>query len=180
MSKFDPEHADKLDSKDRRPEDILDLLGIEAEDTVLDLGAGTGFLTIPLSKMVNKVYAVDVQEEMLDKLRKKCGRCENAEILLNREGHIPVPSDDVDKAFLVNVLHEIDDKGTFDELYRVIKGGGKICVVDWDKDAEGDGGPPLQERFTLGGAVELLEEHGFNAFTSGKREDHFYACFRKE
>ncbi len=177
MSKFDPEHADILDSKDRRPEDILDLLDIAEGDKVLDLGAGTGFLTVPLSDMVSKVYA---QEEMLDKLRERCVRCENVEILLNEEGHIPVPSDDVDKAFLVNVLHEIDDKGTFDELYRIIKEMGKMCVVDWDRGAEGDGGPPLQERFTLDGAVDLLEEHGFKVFSSGKRGDHFYACFRKE
>ncbi len=180
MSKFDPKHAEILDSKDRDAGDILRLLELGAEDIVLDLGTGTGFLTLPLSDIVSKVYAVDVQEEMLDRLREKCDTCENVDILLNEEGHIPVPSGAVDKAFLVNVLHEIDDRGTFDELYRVMKQEGEVCVVDWDKDAEGDGGPPDHERFTLDGAIEMMNEHGFTVFKTGKTKTHFHACFRKD
>ncbi len=187
MSKFDPEHADHLDSKERRerlaPDDIFSLLDIEKNDAVLDFGAGTGFLTFPISERltVGKVYAVDVQEEMLEKLRKKCQEdgCGNIEVLLNEEGSIPIQDDEIDKAFLINVLHEIDDEATFEELYRVIKEDGKMCVVDWDKEGETSHGPPASERFSLEEAIELLERYGFAPIKSYKNLDHFFVSLQK-
>lgn len=179
MSKFDPERAEILDSKERDADDVLQLLELREDDTVLDLGAGTGFLTVPLSKLVGKVYAVDVQEEMIDKLRERCGEYENVDVLLNEEGSIPVASEVVDKAFLLNVFHEIDDTDTFDDLYRVMKYEGEVCVVDWDKDASGERGPPIKERYTLNEAVKLMEEHGFNLSSFSKNKTHFRVCFKK-
>ncbi|MFW6305376.1 MAG: class I SAM-dependent methyltransferase [Candidatus Saliniplasma sp.] len=187
MRKFDPKQADYLDSKDRRermePQDILSLLDLDRDDIVLDLGAGTGFLTFPISERVNegKVYAVDVQEEMLEKLRERCDKhgCGNIELLLNEEGSIPLPDSEIDKAFLMNVLHEIEDMGTFVELYRVLKKDGKICVIDWDKEGGSAHGPPTYERYTLEEAVELLGRYGFEELDSGRDEDHYFLCLSK-
>ncbi|MEF8832496.1 MAG: class I SAM-dependent methyltransferase [Candidatus Thermoplasmatota archaeon] len=182
MSKFDPKHSAFLDSEERKnrlpPNKIISLLGVEAEDTVLDLGAGTGFLTFPLSEIVEKgkVYAVDIQEEMLKELEKKCDEkgCENIEVLLSQEGKIQIEDEKVNKSFLINVLHEIEDMKTFDEIDRVMKSDGEISVVDWDRDVITERGPPTHERLTLGEAVELLEEHGFMITDKGKWEDHYW------
>ncbi len=187
MSKFDPDNADHLDSKERRerlaPDDIFSLLDIEKNDTVLDFGAGTGFLTFPISRRLTdgKVYAVDVQEEMLDKLRKKCQEngCKNVEVLLNEEGSIPIKDEEIDTAFLINVLHEIDDEASFEELYRVVKKGGKMCVVDWDREGGTSHGPPASERFSLEEAIELLERYGFFSIKSYKNPDHFFVSLQK-
>ncbi|MBS3790649.1 MAG: SAM-dependent methyltransferase, partial [Candidatus Thermoplasmatota archaeon] len=58
MSKYDPKHAAFLDSKERKyrlsPEKVISLAELEKKDFVLDLGAGTGFLTFPLSQIVEK------------------------------------------------------------------------------------------------------------------------------
>jgi len=187
MSKFDPDHADHLDSKERRerlaPDDIFSLLDVEDHETVLDFGAGTGFLTIPISERLSdgKVYAVDVQEEMLDKLRNKCQEdgCGNVQILLNEEGSIPIENEEIHKAFLINVLHEIEDETTFEELYRVMKKDGQMCVLDWDKEGGTSHGPPAYERLSECDAIELLEGYGFEVEDSGKRDDHFYIILDK-
>ena len=182
MSKYDPKHAAFLDSEERKsrlpPEKVISLLDLEPENVVLDLGAGTGFLTFPLSKIVEngKVYAVDVQQEMLKELKKKCKekRCENIEVVLSEEGTIPISDDEVNVSFLLNVLHEIDDMTTLDEIYRIMQNEAKICIVDWDKDVITERGPPTHERFTLNEAIELLEKHGFVIIDKGRWEDHFW------
>ena len=187
MSKYDPRHAAFLDSEGRQnrlpPEKVISLLDLEHEDVVLDLGAGTGFLTFPLSEIVEngKVYAVDVQEEMLEELRKKCEEkgCENIEVILSEEGRIPISDKEVNKCFLLNVLHEIEDMKTLDEIYRIIQNEAKICIVDWDKDVITERGPPTHERFTLNEAVELLEGHDFVITDKGRLEDHYWIKGKK-
>jgi len=182
MSKYDPKHAAFLDSEERKnrlnPEKVISLLDLESEDVVLDLGAGTGFLTFPLSEIVEngKVYAVDVQEEMLKELRKKCEEkgCENIEVVLSEEGNIPISDKEVNKSFLLNVLHEIEDMVTLEELSRIMKSDAEISVVDWDRDVITERGPPTHERLTLDEAVELLEKQGFTITDRGKWEDHYW------
>ncbi len=182
MSKYDPKHSAFLDSEERKdrlsPEKVISILNLEKDDHVLDLGAGTGFLAFPISEIVEKgkVYAVDVQEEMLQELEKKCDEkdCENIEIILSKEGDIPISEDKIDKSYLMNVLHEIEDIETLDEIFRVMKKDGEICIVDWDKEVLTERGPPSHERFRLQEAVDLLEEHGFKITEKGKWEDHYW------
>lgn len=182
MTKYDPKHAVFLDSEERKdrmpPNKIIDLMDLQESEKVLDLGAGTGYLSLPLSKEVKegKVFAVDVQNEMLEVLKDKCEErdCERIEILLSEEDDIPLPDNKIDKAFLVNVLHEIDDFKTLVETRRVLKKKGQICVVDWDKEVTTESGPPTHERFSLTEATEKLEEYGFEISRTGKFEDHFW------
>src|ERR1051325_2669602 len=70
--------ADWPDRPEREEEEapsiLLKLLKIKPGDAVVDLGCGSGYLTFPMAKMVGakgKVYAVDIQEEMLDIVRKR-------------------------------------------------------------------------------------------------------------
>ena len=187
MSKYDPKHATFLDSEERKsrlpPERLLSFLELETQDVVLDLGAGTGFLTFPIAEFVEmgKVYAVDVQKEMLDELEKKCAErgCENIDIVLSEEGDIPLKNGLFDKAFAINVLHEIEDEKTLEEIYRTMKNDAQICIVDWDKEVITERGPPTHERLTLEDAVDLLEEHGFTITDKGRLEDYYWMICKR-
>ncbi|WP_299095373.1 class I SAM-dependent methyltransferase [uncultured Metabacillus sp.] len=72
--RFKPDKADKLLDPKRRelvsPEQVVKELKVKKENIIADLGAGNGFFTIPLAKATEQeVYAVDIEEKMLNLLR---------------------------------------------------------------------------------------------------------------
>lgn len=185
--KYDPRHAVFLDSEERKerqkPEDIFSILKAEKEDVVLDLGAGIGFLTFPIAEIVRdgKVYGVDVQEEMVKKLKQRCSEkgFDNVEVISSSESKVPLPDNEVDKVYMINVLHEIDDHSTLEETHRVMKKGAELLVVDWDKEKVTENGPPTHVRLSLGEAVILLEQKDFRVEDTGKDEDHYWLLAEK-
>ena len=72
---FDPKHVAVLESEDRKtwqnPEKILELLKLKPDYVAADLGCGSGFFAVPLSRRVKKVYGIDFQKEMLEFLEQK-------------------------------------------------------------------------------------------------------------
>lgn len=103
---------------------------------ILELGSGMGFFTLPLAKMAGeggKVVALDIQDRMLDGLRKRAAK--NG--LGSRIEAVKIPPDTLalggrngtfDLAFVFAVLHEVPDrKKALAEIYAALKPGG-ICI----------------------------------------------------
>ena len=94
--KFDAKKAGILDNPERAnildPDSILEKLELTGEIVLADLGCGTGFFSIPASKRVKKVFALDIQQEMLeiliDKIKKD--KITNIETILSEESSIPL------------------------------------------------------------------------------------------
>lgn len=169
--KFDPRKRELLDRPERRewqdPATILDFFGIGEGATVADVGCGTGFFSIPASRMVGpegRVYAVDMQEEMLWSLQERLveKKIDNVLPILSTEDSIPLPESRVDATLLVNALHELTGDGTLKEIHRILKSGGYLAVVDWAKKPM-EVGPPLSHRLSLDEAVTRLRSAGFGA-----------------
>src|ERR1700745_3894965 len=87
---FDPASAHKLENPERLtwmpPDEVITLLALESGNDVADIGAGTGYFALPMAKAVDpgKVYAVDLQPEMLNLLRQKLsapGAVRNVELV---------------------------------------------------------------------------------------------------
>jgi len=55
-----------------------------------------------------------------------------------------------------------DDRGSIDELARVIRPGGRLVTVDWSANGDPEIGPPLEERFGLDEATTQLANAGFD------------------
>jgi ubiquinone/menaquinone biosynthesis C-methylase UbiE len=109
---------------------------IREGDTVLDVGPGMGYFTIPMAKMVGetgKVIAADVQQRMLTFLEsraKKAGLTQQIETqLVSQEFlgiHVPV-----DFALAFWMVHEVPDQGRFlEELISLLKPGGLFLMVE--------------------------------------------------
>ncbi len=124
-----------LDSRPRKrlqpPSMIIEALGLESGMAVLEIGCGPGTFTLDVAKAVAPdgiVYAVDIQEKMLDQLRTrmKGQSVENImPILADAEGRIPLESETCDRAFSVTVLPEIPDRvKALAEIGRILKTGG--------------------------------------------------------
>lgn len=167
--KFEVAKAALLDTKERRsfqnPEQILERAGIKCGMNVADIGAGTGFFSIPAAKIVGsegKVYAVDIQSEMLAKLGEKARMegAENIQSVPSKENEIPLRSESMDAALLIDVFHELEGDATLREAHRLLKEEGKLVVVDWKKEATPHG-PPIEERLSEDEAKQKLEKAGF-------------------
>jgi len=168
--KFDPAKLDRLNDPERLedipPSYIWDRLGLTDCNTVIDLGAGTGLFSRAFLALMKggTVYAADTSTQMINWV--------STHVVPDHPGIIPVlveesrlPFDDraADLVLLFNVYHELEDRvATLGEVYRVLRDGGKFCVVDWKKKVT-EHGPPLDHRITSGEIAKELAGSGFIA-----------------
>lgn len=167
VHKFDAKKAGILDDPERvkilDSASILDKLELRGEMVFADLGCGTGFFAIPAARRVKKVFALDIQPEMLDILKDniKKEKITNIEVILSGESSIPLSDKSVDILFMVNVFHELEDKSALlREVKRVLKLNGRLMIIDWKK-MEMDFGPPLQERLDETDVIAACYGNGF-------------------
>ena len=133
------EKAESLDYKLRKvvqnPRTILKPY-IRPGMMILDLGCGPGFFTIEIAKILNdsgKVIAADLQQGMLDKIRKKIsGTLIEDKIKLHKcEADTIGLKSKVDLILAFYVVHEIKDHDRlFEEIKAILKPGGKLLIVE--------------------------------------------------
>ncbi|AAC06583.1 class I SAM-dependent methyltransferase [Aquifex aeolicus] len=129
----------------------------------VDLGCGPGYFTLPLAKRVKKVYAVDLEEKMLEvcEMRAREEGIENIEFVKCEEDRIPLPDEIADGVLMANLIHElIKPKEFLSEVKRISKPAAKIVVIDWHP-LPSPAGPPLEERIPKEKAIEIMEDNGF-------------------
>jgi ubiquinone/menaquinone biosynthesis C-methylase UbiE len=153
-----------LHRKEVQPaEDILERSSPNQGEICADLGAGTGYISIPLSRQVGAVIALDSQREMLDHLEGSLepGQPGNIWPVIGELPELPFADGTMDRIFVVNVLHELEDRDRLVlEIGRVLKEGGRISLVDFQK-RKTSFGPPMDERIDID-EVEAM----FSGFTS--------------
>lgn len=115
----------------------LDLARIEAGDTVLDLGCGTGTLAIAAARRVGPggaVHAVDPAEDLLARARKKARRAGVAVEFTPAGGEaLPFADENFDVVLTSLVLHHLPHeqlRETVREIRRVLKPSGRALLVD--------------------------------------------------
>lgn len=153
---------------------------------VADIGAGSGFYTIEIAKKVGsngRVYAVDVQKDLLDRVKNNAGTVgiRNIEIVwANAEkiGGTKLRESCVDRVVASNVLFQVEQKDDFVlELRRILKPGGKVLLIDWS-DHNPAGEKFLVSRTT---AESLMAKGHFKVEQAFDAGDHHYGIiFVKE
>ncbi len=125
----------------RRLQDPVAILGPHVRDgmTVIEPGPGMGFFTLDLARLVGphgRVVCVDVQQKMLDALRKRAGKIgmqDRIETRLARDGGLGI--DDLsglaDFVMAFAVVHEVPDGARFfREAYAALKPGGRMMLSE--------------------------------------------------
>ena len=146
--RFDPSRAHLLDDPERKkwlpPGEIIAALHLRQEESVVDIGAGTGYFAIPMAAAVGSaghVFAVDVSAKMLERFRSRLTEAgvENVECVEGEASSTGLASGSADVVFMANVWHEFDDHAAvIGEARRLLRRGGRIAVLDWRPDAEPD------------------------------------------
>jgi ubiquinone/menaquinone biosynthesis C-methylase UbiE len=175
---FDPAKAERLEDTARRyryvsMEEIVGALQPSEDAVVADLGSGTGFYADDVAPFVEKVYAVDVQDEMHSHYRDK-GVPENVELLTAEVADMPLETDALDAAYTTMTYHEFASEEALGEVRRVLKDGVRFVVADWSSEGSGEVGPPTDERYSAEDAIRALEEAGFDVERADERTETFF------
>jgi predicted methyltransferase len=125
-----------------RPEVVLAAMGLREGMTIAEIGTGTGYFARRLAKAVGpsgKVYAVDIQPEMLELLKeyaKKEG-ITNIVPVLGTETDPRLPKGEIDRILLVDVYHEFQQpEPMLARMRESLAPGGTVTLVEYR--AEGD------------------------------------------
>lgn len=116
---------------------VVELADIQPDMTVLDIGAGMGAAAFEAVKG-DGVTVVTVEPtafmRTILKARVASRRHESRIAILNAGAqHLPVPTDSIDRGWMINVVHHVGDLAEASaELARVMKPGGRILIVDED------------------------------------------------
>jgi precorrin-6B methylase 2 len=125
---------------EEHPEAVIDALGLRGGEVVADLGAGSGYFTFRLAAKVGKtgkVLAVDIQDEMLETLRRRATalRVTNVQEVKASETDPQLPAGSVDWVLMVDVYHEL--AYPFEVMTKVreaLKPGGQVVFVEYRKE----------------------------------------------
>jgi len=131
---------DWLEREEREQEEnttqLMKNLAVQPGMVIADIGAGSGYHSTLLSKMVGngKVYAVDVEREMIAYLNERIKREGNKNIIpvLSTEKTVSLPANSVDLMLLVDVYHEFSFPYEMTRsMLEALKPGGKLVLVEF-------------------------------------------------
>ncbi|BDG62261.1 class I SAM-dependent methyltransferase [Caldinitratiruptor microaerophilus] len=171
--RFDPAKADHLLDPARKawydPDRVLTHLDLGRGRVVADVGCGPGWFTLPLAERVapdGLVYAIDVEEKMLERLMERAKERAVANIrpvLAEEEDEFPVPSSSCDAALVASVYHEVDPTSSFaNEVRRILRPGGVCLLIEWRPEPT-PVGPPQHERLSPDDVIREWTAAGFEA-----------------
>lgn len=111
-------------------ESVLNAAKIQPSDTVLDVGAGTGFLTEGATNIARKVIALDFSESMMGEARTKLkGR--NVEFKIGNVERIPLPDGSVNVVIGNMILHHcLNPEIAIKDMARVLAPDGRLALSD--------------------------------------------------
>ena len=159
-----------LDRREREREEDPDLglrlLKVAKGSSVGDVGAGSGYMSLRLARLVGaegKVYAVDVQPGMLQLLQQNAAKANVANIVpvLGAIDDPKLPAETLDLIIMVDVYHEFSQpQRMLQRMREALKPGGRLALFEYR--AEDPEVPILREHKMTKAQVKLeVENEGF-------------------
>jgi ubiquinone/menaquinone biosynthesis C-methylase UbiE len=144
----------------QKPHEVVMALGIKPTDTIADIGAGTGYFARRFANHAGKVYAVDIDKDLLAITAKNAPP--NLVAVLAEPDDPKLPPNSVDVVFFCDVLHHIENRAAYyPKLAKVLKPGGRIVNVDFYKKPLPIG-PPPEMKLSADQVVSELGQAGFH------------------
>lgn len=136
------------------PDRIMAALALREGERVADVGAGSGYFTLPVAAAVGptgKVWATDIRQEMLDHIagRLREAGLDNVELVLVPPDDPQLPAGGVDTILMVDVFHYIKERTAYGRKLRdALAPGGRLVVIDfrYDPDAVREFAPPPEQQ----------------------------------
>ena len=150
---------------------IFKEIGIKKGCTFLDLGCGLGEYSLKASSVVGKdghVFAFDRSKELIDNLKEKVSDL-GIKNITSKVSDIIKPfslsDNSIDVSLIATVLHDTDFKKwgrmVFKEVYRILKQGGRLGVIECKKETT-PYGPPIDMRISESDIRNAVDKADFN------------------
>ena len=134
-----------LERSDREKEEntsqLLMNMNIQPDDTIADIGAGSGYHAFKMAKLATEgfIYAVDIQPEMLQAISEKQSeqQVNNIQTIQGSEKSINLDENSVSKILLVDVYHEFNfPKEMIESMHKSLTSDGKIYLIEYKAEDE--------------------------------------------
>jgi len=152
----------------QRPDDVIRALNLRQGSKVVDLGCGSGYFALKLSRVVNPggtVFAVDIRRLPLRFLwvRTLISRQNNIPTVLGEPDNPHVPDSTFNAVLIANTYHELDNPGAIlNQVRQSLLSGGRLVIVDPVQTERGE--------VSLSPVENQLQKHGFEIVS---RESNF-------
>ena len=158
------------------PDQNIKQFKLREDALVADFGAGAGWYSLAAARVATRgrVYAIDVQRDLLEKIKKDAlqEHLLNVDIIwadIERPGGSKLADKSVDAVIIANVFFQVPDKKSVAaEADRILKAGSRVLVIDWLEGLPG-GVPPVSKvaiqdlfygrGFSLEGEISAGEHH---------------------
>jgi SAM-dependent methyltransferase len=127
--------------REEEPSKAITALGIKPGQVVADVGAGSGYYTVRLAQQVGtsgKVFAVDIQPEMLTLLRQRVARERLTQVEVSQaiETDPRLPQNQLDLILMVDVYHELArPQEMLRQLRTALKSDGRLVLIEFRKES---------------------------------------------
>jgi ubiquinone/menaquinone biosynthesis C-methylase UbiE len=167
-----------LDRAERQREEdpayALRLMKVEQGSTVADIGAGSGYYTVRLARLVGakgRVYANDLQPGMLELMRGRLERerVTNVELVLGTESDPKLPPASIDMALMVDVYHEFSQpQAMLRQIREALRPSGRLILLEYRGE---DAQVPIlpDHKMTVAQAKLEVEAEGFTLSSVNSR-----------
>lgn len=165
---FDPERLLAMEPRRREempPGPILQEFLPGPDATLADIGCGPGFFALEAARLLpqGRVLAIDRQQSSLDVVVRRAREAglDNIEAICADATALPLGAASVDAVLMAHVFHDIPQRDAMlAEVRRVLRPGGRFCLVEWDR-VETPMGPPLAIRIAPDDLQRILGAGGF-------------------
>ena len=123
--------------QEERTDLLLDLLALKPGDVVADIGAGTGYFSLPMALQVGeqgRVLAVDIQPQMLAIIERRMVSQDifNVDRILATESDPRLPPEKIDLALMVDAYHEFSHpREVMEGVVASLAPGGRVVLVEY-------------------------------------------------
>jgi arsenite methyltransferase len=168
-------------------DEIMDRLHLGAGDIVADIGAGSGFFTIPFSSRVGDkglIFAEEIQIEMINYISRKVEEQElkNIRVIFGKPEDPSLLDNFFNLVFLANTYHELEKPFLMlENIKKDLRYSGRLAIIDWDPAKQSPFGPPIDVKVPENTIIkevervgfELIEKHNFMPY-------HYFLVFKKK
>ena len=150
----------------QKSHEVVMALSLKEGERIADIGAGSGYFSLRFAQHVGaagRVFAVDISPDMVVHLNKRVrdAGVDNVRTILALPDDPLLPKASVDRVFICDTWHHIADHPRyFGVLKTILKAGGQVVIIDFQKK-DSPVGAPMEMRLAREDVVREFEQNGF-------------------